>query len=260
VARPVCNVCGSALSIGQTSCASCGAAIDWGEGLQRAAVASVRTVEVCPVCGFTNASGSQTCESCGARLDETAVEHRPASPPAREQKKPESDKRSKKKKYQRESRKRRVDPYVAGAVVVIVFIVGIFAYSEFTREPSGAQITPSTPETSSQMEEVDRLQSAVDANPNDVGSLLRLANVLHDLSLKDSRLLPRAVENYNKFLALRPDDPNARVDLGIVYYELSKADPAHRDELEHKSLHEMETVAAANPDHQPAAFNLGHRH
>jgi cytochrome c-type biogenesis protein CcmH/NrfG len=259
VARPVCSVCGSVLSISQGSCTACGATIDWGAGSKEEIVPATPKIEVCSVCGFTNTRGGETCESCGARLDGSGVVAQAPEPqPDRVQKKNEPDRRHKKKKYQRESRKqRRVDPYVAGAVGVIVLIVGIFAYSELTRAPEPGPTSPATPETASQLDEVNRLQSSVDANPNDVGSLLRLANVLHDMSLKDSKLLPRAVENYNKYLALRPNDPNARVDLGIVYYELSKVDPSNREDLENKSLHEMEAVAKANPDHQPAAFNLG---
>jgi Flp pilus assembly protein TadD len=69
--------------------------------------------------------------------------------------------------------------------------------------------------------------------------------------------LPRAIDVYTLYLAQRPDDPNARVDMGICYFELGRQDSAHGAQYVAAAVREMRRVADADPDHQPAAFNLG---
>jgi DNA-directed RNA polymerase subunit RPC12/RpoP len=265
VARPVCSECGADLVLTQASCVKCGAAIEW-ESMsaeqQRQTSDNATEAGVCDVCGHRNTQQGMYCESCGARLSGTTAARTPgAGRSGKEPKKPEGEQRSKKnRKKKRAAESKRVDPLVIGAAVVVAAIVGYFAYSEITREtPKLAQAPHESlaPETASMIKEVERLQGIVDANPSDAPSLLRLANTLHDLSLQDARLLLRTIDTYDRYLALRPDDPNARVDLGIVYFELARVDSVNARELVAKSIHEMETVARAHPDHQPAAFNLG---
>jgi Flp pilus assembly protein TadD len=92
----------------------------------------------------------------------------------------------------------------------------------------------------------------VDSNPGDQASQLRLANLLHD-----SGLYSRAVETYRKYLSVRPQDTNARVDLGICYFELARLDSAGSQRLLGLAIAEMEKAARDSARHQPAAFNLG---
>lgn len=146
----------------------------------------------------------------------------------------------------------------AGGVILI--ILGYMIYTELVRvhPPENPHVHANVPQQSSAMlQEIERLRTHVEANPNDAGSLLRLANLLHDNSMRDRRLWQQAGDTYRKYLALKPDDPNARVDLGICYYELARLDTAHADHLLSLALTEMSTAYEANPSHQPAAFNLG---
>jgi tetratricopeptide (TPR) repeat protein len=265
VARPVCSECGADLGTMQDSCSNCGAPIEWentsAEGEAQPGPATAATA-VCDVCGHKNSQPGLYCESCGARRAGTPhVEpqgaYKQAEGKAGKAQKVQSKKSRKKA---RTAAKKKIDPFMIGAGVVIVVIAGYFGYSEITRETPGLVQAPHeslAPETAAMINEVERLQGVVDANPNDAASLLRLANTLHDLSLQDPRLLMRAVNTYERYLSIRPDDPNARVDLGIVYFELARVDSVNVRELIAKSISEMETVASAHPDHQPAAFNLG---
>ncbi len=262
MARPVCSECGTVLGMKQASCGSCGATIEW-EGTfaeENPQPGPVPVAAVCDVCGHKNSQPGMYCESCGARLAGTpSGEPRGAYKQAEGNRKKDQKAQSKKNKKKSRSRK-KVDPFMIGAAVVIAVIAGYFAYLEITRETPGLVQAPHeslAPETTAMINEVERLQGVVDANPNDAASLLRLANTLHDLSLQDPRLLMRAVNTYERYLSIRPDDPNARVDLGIVYFELARVDSVNTRELIAKSIREMETVASAHPDHQPAAFNLG---
>lgn len=93
---------------------------------------------------------------------------------------------------------------------------------------------------------------AVLANPNDPASLLALANGLHD-----SRDWGRAISTYEKYLEKVPGNPDARVDMGICYFELAQQDPAKAGEYYGKAVALMRTALEGHPDHQPAAFNLG---
>jgi tetratricopeptide (TPR) repeat protein len=105
--------------------------------------------------------------------------------------------------------------------------------------------------------EIDRLQTTVDAEPNNAAALLQLANKLHDQSATSPQLLFRSVEAYKKYLVLKPDDPDARVDLGICYFYLTRIDTVNASQLISMALNEMQTVAKAHPNHQGAAFNIG---
>jgi tetratricopeptide (TPR) repeat protein len=107
------------------------------------------------------------------------------------------------------------------------------------------------------MKQIEELQRVVDANPTDDASLLRLANMLHDAGLRSPMLLNRAINTYTSYLARRPGDPNARVDMGICYFELARIDTNNTASLFAQAAREMETALKSNPTHQPAAFNLG---
>lgn len=94
-------------------------------------------------------------------------------------------------------------------------------------------------------------------NPNDAGSKLLLANALHDAGTHDAAYLPRAIEAYRSFLKAKPNDPNARVDLGICYFEVGKLDSTRAGEFFANAVKEMEAALKSDPKHQPGAFNLG---
>jgi len=247
----------------QASCGKCGAAVEWESVAEEHQETSVGLTEpgVCDVCGHINAQTGMYCESCGARLGTVAADHAPgAKPKEKEQKKLAAERPKKNRKKQRASQQKKMDPLTIGAVVVVIAIIGYFGYSEITRETPKVTNAPHeslAPETASLIKEVERLQSVVDANPKDAASLLRLANTLHDLSLHDARLLMRAIDSYDRYLSLKPDDPDARVDLGIVCFELARVDSVNARQLVTRAIREMEIVATAHPGHQPAAFNLG---
>ncbi len=77
----------------------------------------------------------------------------------------------------------------------------------------------------------------------DPAARLKLANELHD-----ARKFPEAIEEYKNYLDLNPRDVDARVDMGICYFEMG-------DLLTARS--EMGKGLSINPKHQLANFNLG---
>lgn len=89
--------------------------------------------------------------------------------------------------------------------------------------------------------EIERLRQALEADPNDVGALLALANLNFDIQRWD-----RARELYTRYLALRPDDADALTDLGICLRAAGEFQAA------------LESFAKAQelaPDHWQSVYN-----
>ncbi len=240
VVKTVCGDCGGSLSPKDAFCPHCGAKIE-----RDAPVQPPPGDRKCDACGFVNTGSQPYCEACGARLT--------GAPPAA---RAESvQRRERGRKQPQPGRKKRFEPWQVVSVVALVALVGYLVYTESTRDrpsttitapPAGsAQKTPPPPP-------LEPLEKAVEANPRDPGALVRLAN-----GLQDNGLYPRAITVYKKYLDISPKDPNARVDMGICYYQIALADSTHAGENYAAAVKEMQTAFADNPTHQPAAFNLG---
>src|SRR5581483_11838956 len=87
------------------------------------------------------------------------------------------------------------------------------------------------------------LLEAVNKNPNDFDSLVKLGNVYYD-----GQQYPTAIEFYEKALALHPDNPDVRTDMGTAYWYTGNAD---------KAIEEMETSLKYRGGHPQSLFNLG---
>jgi Flp pilus assembly protein TadD len=84
-------------------------------------------------------------------------------------------------------------------------------------------------------QEIKGLKAAIDQNPKDAVSLIRLANMYHD-----ARKYEEAVQYYKKGLEVTPKDVDARTDMGICLYEMGMADDAiaqFRTSLSYDSRH-----------------------
>ena len=256
----VCRDCGKELALTDKFCSQCGAKVE--EDVVHQHSATVTPDTPCEICGHVNASGGQYCEACGATL----LRHGKS---ARE-KKPLNQVTPKKQRENLPSRfKFQTWHYVAGAL--LLGLIGVFVYIELQREnPAGAgqqqQVsqmqfpaaqTPSTPPSQEILDAIARLEKTVQDSPNDVGARLLLANALHDGAIHDGSLFPRAIDAYKKYLKTKPGDPNARVDLGICYFELGKIDSTQSATLFSMAIDEMEAAVKSSPSHQAGAFNLG---
>ena len=84
-------------------------------------------------------------------------------------------------------------------------------------------------------EEIKSLKAAIEKNPKDAASLIRLANMYHD-----ARKFEEAVQFYKRGLEVTPKDVDARTDMGICLYEMGMADDAiaqFRTSLSYDSRH-----------------------
>ncbi len=238
----VCGNCGSALASGDKFCAKCGTAVLWDDEAPIAKEPPKTSTVVCPSCGILNLSENAACSGCGSPLTASA-----SQPKTSAKKKGGAGDRQPERKG---AAGRKIESWkvlsIAGAIVVLV-LVGIGVLRNPPKEAStesqavdnnaGLAVSPTL------VSDIEALQKKVDADPNDAGALLRLANALHD-----AKFMPRAIDTYKKYLHFKPSDADARVDLGICYFESGDSPTA---------LKEMQTALTYDPKHQMALFNLG---
>ena len=250
IARLVCGGCGAVLTRDDKFCARCGARVDAGAPKQSVELlSSVR----CKACGREVAADANFCESCGARL-------RGATASQQKQKIQKKNAGGESRAKEGHTERFRFEPWQVITGVIVAAIIAFFAYTELTRDqqPRSPVVQQSTPPPAPEMmQQIEQMQRTVDANPADAASLLKLANMLHDAGMNSPMLLNRAINTYSKYLALKPTDPNARVDMGICYFEMARADTNNAATWLSKSIQEMQAAFTSNPTHQPAAFNLG---
>jgi cytochrome c-type biogenesis protein CcmH/NrfG/predicted RNA-binding Zn-ribbon protein involved in translation (DUF1610 family) len=240
--RMVCGACGAAVGPTDTACPSCGAA------LEHVTDASGR---LCPVCGYRNDPAGETCVSCGARLA-------PGSGP---KKAPRQVSLHGKARSSGGRARRSPEPwiYVAGlsVLVLIAYVVYLALRTPPISSASGSRAPVGTvpleaAAASGGVEQLASLEQAVRDSPGDAEALLKLANSLHD-----HREWERAVQTYQRYLQKNPENPDARVDMGICYYELSQANPERGKEYFAEAVDAMENALKRSPKYVPAAFNLG---
>ncbi len=138
-------------------------------------------------------------------------------------------------------------------------LLAILLYVELARDhaPVAASAAPAPPAGMPALQappvtDLGPLEAAVAAAPDDADALLRLANALHD-----NGMYLRAVETYKKYLRLQPRNPDARVDMGVCYYELGLTDTINQGRYFSLAIEEMEAAFRSAPSHQPSVFNLG---
>lgn len=84
---------------------------------------------------------------------------------------------------------------------------------------------------------------AVNQNPNDYNSLVKLGNVYYD-----GKQYPSAIAYYERALAIHPENPDVRTDMGTAYWYNGNAD---------KAIEAMQTSLKYRPGHPQTLFNLG---
>lgn len=229
-----CTHCGASLSTGDKFCAHCGTKVASQSPESDSPKARQRTI-VCASCGRANPSSKKICYGCGSPLDIAPAtgETRKESPAPKAQ--------TKKKKQIPQSN------YVIGVFIALVAVIVIV---EYLQSPSGdthvhtpAVVQQAQPTDPSVLTEITNLEAKLKSNPKDSDALLQLANKLHD-----AKFYPRAIEIYKRFLALKPNETDARVDMAICYFETGDAP---------RAVQEIESVVKKQPKHQMAAFNLG---
>jgi cytochrome c-type biogenesis protein CcmH/NrfG len=92
-------------------------------------------------------------------------------------------------------------------------------------------------------EEVNMLENALKANPNDLNALVRLGNLYFDANQPQ-----KAVDAYERALKVNPKNADVRTDMAIMYRNLGDHD---------KAIKELKQAAAEDPKHANSRYNLG---
>jgi len=240
-----CSSCGNELSPLDKFCSNCGAKVTLeGTSEEPRVPATVN----CKLCGSENPAGIKYCSVCGAVLKSEAPESRRREAP-RDQRKPDESRhrgigegKSEKQKIQpgRGLTQGKIIAVFGGLLVIGVIIIGVTRNQTKTVSTG---LTTQNSVSSTLVQDIEQLRKIVDADPTDSGAILRLANLLHD-----GKFMDQAIVYYRKYLVLNEKDPDARVDLGICYFENGDKD---------KAIAEMKKALTYAPKHQLAHFNLG---
>lgn len=87
------------------------------------------------------------------------------------------------------------------------------------------------------------LLEAVNQNPNDYDSLVKLGNAYYD-----GQQFQNAIQYYERAVAIHPENVDVRTDMGTAYWYTGNAD---------KAITAMETSLKYRPGHPQTLFNLG---
>lgn len=251
IPKITCRKCGKDLDPPERFCSSCGAEIEWQQvvpqvvqakpGPTAIPVTTGHAQPICPLCGHASRIGAASCESCGAALEKSANQ----SP---EREKPRSEPSAKLSKTPA-LKALQSWKLTIGLAIILIAVVVILKNSRGDNPHSQAGVSPNA---ANLIQEIQSVQKTVDANPGDAPSILRLANLLHDV-----KFFPKAIMTYERYLQLNPSNADARVDLGTSYFELSFTDSTRSAEYLQSAKTELEKALSYVPRHQLANFNLG---
>jgi len=124
--------------------------------------------------------------------------------------------------------------------------VGSAQVTAATTTQQGSGITQQQPDPNAQAALAQAsapLLDAVNRNPNDFDSLVKLGNLFYD-----GQQFPSAIQYYERALAIHPENPDVRTDMGTAYWYTGNSE---------KALAAMETSLKYRPGHPQTLFNLG---
>ena len=143
-------------------------------------------------------------------------------------------------------------------LVVVAFLVGFItgATVAILKGRKGVETTgiqqksqvapPSVPPAPSPVEaasKIKTLKEIIQKDPKNLPAWVELGNLYFD-----SDQPKEAVEAYSKYLAAKPDNPDVRTDMGIMYRRLGELD---------RALEEFRKAAQSDPKHVNSRYNVG---
>ena len=247
-----CGECGFRLDQEFKFCPNCGNELASGSNSDKITIISKsEKYIVCENCGEDNLATNVDCSGCGAKLKGSIVEGGVAK--IGNQKKTKTRQRKNKKvakekvlaKQEKTLNNKKIlfiSSFVIAIIVVLLVVTGVIdsginQSQQLTSNDEGSGVNLSN------LNEITELENTVKANPDDITSMIKLANLLQDSGLYD-----RAIVYYKKYLEKNPSDSNARVDMGICFYNVNDLGSA---------IAEMETALQYQPNHQLGHLNLG---
>jgi len=87
------------------------------------------------------------------------------------------------------------------------------------------------------------LKEIVKKDPKNLPAWVELGNIYFDTDQPKE-----AIEAYSQYLAIKPDNPDVRTDMGIMYRKLGQFD---------KAIEEFRKAAQSDPKHANSRYNIG---
>ena len=110
--------------------------------------------------------------------------------------------------------------------------------------PPGAPApAPPARDTMEATSQIQTLKEILKKDPKNLPAWVELGNLYFDTDQPKE-----AIDAYNHYLAVKPDNPDVRTDLGIMYRKLGQFD---------KALEEFRKAAQNDPKHVNSRYNIG---
>ena len=192
----------------------------------------------CSQCGFKFEKEYKFCPDCGIKVSGS-----------NSSKKKSSDKTVSVSNEEKTLNPKVIYGILVGGIAVVAIILltsGMFDSAPVTIAPvnqNQQQGNVSSGVNLNNMQMINDLEAKIKTNPEDYKSLLELAHLKNDSGLYEA-----AIQNYKTYLDKNPKDADARIDMGVCYFNLKDFSNA---------ITEMETALKYKPNHQIALLNLG---
>lgn len=110
--------------------------------------------------------------------------------------------------------------------------------------PPGAPMSvPKGPDPVEVASKIQTLKEIVKKDPKNLAAWAELGNLYFDTDQPNE-----AIEAYSQYLAVKPDNPDVRTDMGIMYRKLGQFD---------KAIEEFRKAAQNDPKHVNSRYNIG---
>ncbi|OGP93532.1 MAG: hypothetical protein A2157_15435 [Deltaproteobacteria bacterium RBG_16_47_11] len=134
--------------------------------------------------------------------------------------------------------------FITGATVAI--LKGKKGVETAVKQQKPQMAAPSAPPGPSPVEvasKINTLKEIVQKDPKNLPAWVELGNLYFD-----SDQPKEAIEAYGKYLAAKPENPDVRTDMGIMYRRLGEFD---------RALEEFRKAAQSDPKHVNSRYNIG---
>jgi tetratricopeptide (TPR) repeat protein len=134
--------------------------------------------------------------------------------------------------------------FITGATVAI--LKGKKGVETAAIQQKSQMALPSAPPGPSPVEvasKIKTLKEIVQKDPKNLPAWVELGNLYFD-----GEQPKEAIEAYSKYLAAKPDNPDVRTDMGIMYRRLGEFD---------RALEELRKAAQSDPKHANSRYNIG---
>ena len=109
--------------------------------------------------------------------------------------------------------------------------------------PAAPALAPPARESIEATSQIQTLKEIVKKDPKNLPAWVELGNLYFDTDQPKE-----AIDAYSHYLAVKPDNPDVRTDMGIMYRKLGQFD---------KALEEFRKAARSDPKHVNSRYNIG---